>query len=589
MRRWLLIFALCLLPLAVHATTTCGYTPVGANSASQSNTMRAAAQCVAAQSFTVADCQIYQNAGSTGAIDCLVYDSTGGGGAPGNLICHGTIASSTASSFNTIAMSGCGTITAGTYWVTYNYNGGFTAYDNTGSSYFNSSVTQGTFPSTFPSPTLQAITASAFLDINLIPPPGHHQAVVAASSTLQPSQPLLALTPPMGYNSFRQCLTGCTETNLKAAADALVASGLRDLGYTIVDPDASWYAGSGRVGGTCSAIGVSPGGYPSGLLSLGNYIHADGEKFGMYLAYGGDCGSPSPTGLNSCEPGDAEQIASYGADFLKYDSCDTSLTISLWPSEYQKMQAALTTVGRPVIYEVSVDQTTYLGWQWGGAQGGNTILTGEDLGSDTWSIIQTQIGFQETLDSNGLKPGAYVHPGRWNFLDLLGCGNGTLTAGECDSNFYIWVAYASELTLSLDMTAITSPTVCAATAWCATVSNNEVIDANNDPAGISGQETSAVSCGSATCPVFVRKLSDTNGNAQYYVVLSNWSTSTQSITVTFSTDVGAAGPFYVRNLGSHTNLTPSTPASTNFTVTGITTHDAVALTLCSVQCAALTP
>ena len=45
----------------------------------------------------------------------------------------------------------------------------------------------------------------------------------------------LALTPPMGWNSWNRFACHATEDLVKSAADALVSSGMRDVGYEYVE------------------------------------------------------------------------------------------------------------------------------------------------------------------------------------------------------------------------------------------------------------------------------------------------------------------------------------------------------------------
>ena len=43
----------------------------------------------------------------------------------------------------------------------------------------------------------------------------------------------LALTPPMGWNSWNKFACNITEDLIKETADAMVAQGMKDAGYTI--------------------------------------------------------------------------------------------------------------------------------------------------------------------------------------------------------------------------------------------------------------------------------------------------------------------------------------------------------------------
>src|SRR5579859_5083870 len=49
-----------------------------------------------------------------------------------------------------------------------------------------------------------------------------------------------AIPPPMGWNSWNHFGTNVTEVDVRAAADALVSSGMRDAGYVYVNIDDTW-------------------------------------------------------------------------------------------------------------------------------------------------------------------------------------------------------------------------------------------------------------------------------------------------------------------------------------------------------------
>ena len=92
----------------------------------------------------------------------------------------------------------------------------------------------------------------------------------------------VASSPPMGWNTWcTDDLCGlidhCTETEVKSVADALVSSGLKDLGYTYVNLDDCWAAkerdAQGRLQG-------GPKQFPSGMAALADYVHGLGLKVG---------------------------------------------------------------------------------------------------------------------------------------------------------------------------------------------------------------------------------------------------------------------------------------------------------------------
>src|SRR5277367_4045198 len=60
-----------------------------------------------------------------------------------------------------------------------------------------------------------------------------------AQQTASPSANL-ALTPPMGWNSWNKFGCNVSEDMIKSMADAIVKSGMKDAGYEYVNIDDCW-------------------------------------------------------------------------------------------------------------------------------------------------------------------------------------------------------------------------------------------------------------------------------------------------------------------------------------------------------------
>ena len=88
----------------------------------------------------------------------------------------------------------------------------------------------------------------------------------------------LALTPPMGWNSWNKFACNVSEKLIQGAADALVASGMKDAGYQYVVIDDCWQVKRDAAG----RIVADPERFPSGIKALAKSIHDKGLKFGIY-------------------------------------------------------------------------------------------------------------------------------------------------------------------------------------------------------------------------------------------------------------------------------------------------------------------
>jgi alpha-galactosidase len=254
----------------------------------------------------------------------------------------------------------------------------------------------------------------------------------------------LALTPPMGWNSWNWFARNVTQKDMEAAADALVSSGMKDAGYVYVNIDDTWE-------GTRDASGVLHTNvkFPD-MKALGEYIHSRGLKFGIYS-------SPGPTTCAGYaasfghEQQDADLYASWGVDYLKYDLCsfrnnmkadadahpnDPQAANKLMIAAYVKMRKALDATGRPIVLSLcqyGMDDV----WKWAPGIGGNLWRTTGDIKADYGRIAE--IGFSQA----GLAK--YAGPGHWNDPDMLEVGNGKLTHDENVTHMSLWAILAAPL------------------------------------------------------------------------------------------------------------------------------------------------
>src|SRR6266550_2853089 len=84
----------------------------------------------------------------------------------------------------------------------------------------------------------------------------------------------LALTPPMGWNSWNKFGCNVSEDMIKSMADAMVKSGMKDAGYQYVNIDDCWQVSRDEH----ANIVVDKQRFPHGMKALGDYIHSLGLK-----------------------------------------------------------------------------------------------------------------------------------------------------------------------------------------------------------------------------------------------------------------------------------------------------------------------
>src|SRR5579883_1654060 len=129
----------------------------------------------------------------------------------------------------------------------------------------------------------------------------------------------LALTPPMGWNSWNKFACNVSEDLIRSMADAMVKTGMKDAGYEYVVIDDCWQIARDQNG----TIVADPQRFPSGIKALAAYVHSLGLKFGIYSDAGSKTCAGRPGGLGH-EYQDALTYAAWGVDYLKYDWCYTT-------------------------------------------------------------------------------------------------------------------------------------------------------------------------------------------------------------------------------------------------------------------------
>ena len=125
----------------------------------------------------------------------------------------------------------------------------------------------------------------------------------------------IALTPPMGWNSWNCWGLSVTQDKVISSSKALIEKGLADYGYCYMNIDDGWEAPKRNADGT---IAVNEK-FPS-MKELGDWLHSEGLKFGIYSSPG-DLTCGGYLGSIDHELQDAESYNSWGIDYLKYDWC----------------------------------------------------------------------------------------------------------------------------------------------------------------------------------------------------------------------------------------------------------------------------
>ena len=294
---------------------------------------------------------------------------------------------------------------------------------------------------------------------------------------------LLALTPPMGWNSWNCWGLSVNAEKVKASAQAMIDKGLIDHGWTFMNIDDGWEAEARNANGE-----IVPNKKFPDMKKTGDWLHSNGLKFGIYSSPGTrTCGNF--LGSYQHEQQDAKTYAGWGIDYLKYDWCsydsvykseiDTSL--AAYKKPYEVMQAALQSQNRDIVYSLCQYGMKDV-WKWGALVNGNCWRTSGDI-SDNWASL-SGIGFNQTTQYQ------FAQPGRWNDPDMLivgkvGWGDNLhqtrLTPDEQYTHVSLWSLLSAPLLIGCDLSKLDDFTLNLLT-------NDEVIAVDQDPLGKQAQQ-----------------------------------------------------------------------------------------------------
>ena len=306
----------------------------------------------------------------------------------------------------------------------------------------------------------------------------------------------LALTPPMGWNSWNKFADKVNEDLIRQTADAMVASGMKDAGFQYVNIDDCWQGQRDSRG----FIQANPKKFPSesssvlfcprqmgfshpesrksssGMKALADYVHSKGLKLGIYS----DAGAKTCGGLPASrghEYQDAQMYAEWGIDYLKYDWCGCEDLNG--QGAYTTMRDALHAAGRPMVFSMC-EWGQNKPWLWAKDVGHLWRTTGDifncfdgKIDHKTWYSW----GVLQILDmQKGLRE--YAGPGHWNDPDMLEVGNG-MSVNEDRAHFSMWCMLAAPLIAGNDLRHMSKETL-------EILTNKEVIAVDQDRLGIQG-------------------------------------------------------------------------------------------------------
>jgi alpha-galactosidase len=366
----------------------------------------------------------------------------------------------------------------------------------------------------------------------------------------------IALTPPMGWNSWNIYASKVTQELVLANAKAMASSGLVDHGWSYMNIDDVW---QGKRGGEFYGILPDSSTFPN-MQALVNEIHGMGLKAGIYStpwveSYGHHIGGsaqnaeglfektkeniarnkkllPYAIGEYKFWDKDVKQWAKWGFDYLKYDWNPNEVP------ETQAMYDLLRNSGRDFVYSLS--NSTPFASIAELSKIANAWRTGGDI-RDNWKSLKSRLLTQD-------KWAPYSSPGHWNDPDMMvvgwvGWGKGPrptmLTPDEQYSHMSAWCLQSVPLLLGCDLTKLDDFTKSLLT-------NDEVIAVNQDPLGKQATVVSSID----SCGVLAKDLEDGSKAAGLFNITDS---ITRKISVKW-TELGIKGKYIVRDLWRQKDL-----------------------------------
>lgn len=360
-------------------------------------------------------------------------------------------------------------------------------------------------------------------------------------------------TPLMGWASWNRYRVNISEKMFRKQLQALIDTGLRDLGYNYFNIDDGFQRGRGADG----FVQSDKEKFPNGMKAFADYVHSLGFKAGIYTDAGVTTCAQIWDGLSYNDNvglyGYDEQdlnmyLRDWGYDFIKVDWCggqklefdrqERYTTISNIIKDIEKA------TGKNKIFNVCC-------WEFPGkwvAEVADSWRTGADVSANFDSIIY-QIDKVAKSETRSLE---LTGPGHVNDLDMLQIGNG-MSYEEDKTHFSMWAMMSTPLMLGMDVTTISEETL-------EIIRNHEIIAVNQDSACTPPYIEKTI----GECEVWVKPLSDSKERA---VAFLNRGEKPLCLDINWR-ELGFEGELHIRDLWEHKNLPTDGTFNVNIPVHG---------------------
>lgn len=273
-------------------------------------------------------------------------------------------------------------------------------------------------------------------------------------------------TPVMGWSSWNNFHVHIDENIIRAQADFMVSTGMKDAGYSYINIDDGYFGGRDKNG----ELLAHPVRFPNGMKAVSDYIHSKGLKAGIYSDAGiNTCASywdkdsiGSGMGLYGHEARDLQRmLKEWNYDFIKVDWCGGQWLGLDEQTRYTLIGNLIRSIRPDVVYNICR-------WQFPG--------TWAVPLADSWRISgDIANNFTSVMHIVDLNADLWKHssPGHVNDMDMLQVGRG-MSYEEDKTHFSMWCMMNSPLLAGNDLRSMSSETISILT-------NKEIIALNQDP------------------------------------------------------------------------------------------------------------
>ncbi|WP_410478518.1 glycoside hydrolase family 27 protein [Pedobacter gandavensis] len=351
----------------------------------------------------------------------------------------------------------------------------------------------------------------------------------------------------MGWSSWNNFRVAIDEQVIKAQADFMISTGLKEAGYQFVNIDDGFFGGRNDKG----ELLVHPTRFPNGMKAVADYIHKKGLKAGIY----------AEAGINTCASIWDKDTVGVGSGLYGHDAQDLNLMLNTWGYDFIKIDwcgGEKLNLNEEVRYTQIANQIKSIKpevifnicrWQFPGIWAVNI--------ADSWRIsgdINNQFeSILHIIDKN-VDLWKYSSPGHVNDMDMLQVGRG-MSAEEDKSHFTMWCILNSPLLLGNDLRTMSKETL-------KLVTNKEIIALNQDPLGYQSRRLKKT----GELEVWAKPLISTMSGT---VAVTLFNRSKQAASIDFEPDsvgVDASKPYQIRDLWKHQDLPQTKSKKLSFDV-----------------------